>query len=285
MNAAASPLTRVAQFLEFIKFSHTIFALPFALIAMLVAARGLPAWSTAGWILLCMVTARTAAMSFNRWVDWDFDRLNPRTLQRSTLASRRSAWVVMLVCLGTFVWATRQINVLCFQLCPLAIAMILGYSLTKRFTAYSHAFLGLALAAAPMGAWAAVTGTLSNPAPWVMALAVWSWVFGFDLIYGILDLEFDREIGLNSFPSRHGISQTLLLTRLLHLLTLLALLGFGWLAGLHWPYWISWGVTCGALVYEQYLCQDRDVRRINQAFFHMNALVSVSLLIGTALSL
>jgi len=169
--------------LELIKFSHTVFALPFALSAMLVAAQGVPGLWTLLWILWCLVSARTAAMAFNRWADWDYDTFNPRTRRRSQLGTRRMTMVLCGVALFAFVFGCSQLNFLCLALCPVACVLILGYSLTKRFTAYSHAFLGLALAAAPMGAWAATTGSLDSPLPWLLAGAVWCWVFGFDLIY------------------------------------------------------------------------------------------------------
>lgn len=276
--------TKILNYLEFIKFSHTIFALPFALISMLVAAHGFPRWFVIGWILVCMVSARTAAMSFNRWADWDFDRGNPRTQMRSTLTSRVAALSITLACLGIFVVSASQLNFLCAVLSPVAILLVLGYSLTKRFTSYTHAFLGLALAAAPMGAWAAVTGSLLTPAPWVLALAVWSWVFGFDLIYSTLDIDFDRRSGLKSFPSRFGIEKTLKLARILHLFTVIILLGFGLITQLGVTYWCAFVITMGALLYEHRLCQGRDVRRINQAFFSMNALVSSVLFLGTIFS-
>ncbi len=276
--------TKIRNYLEFIKFSHTIFALPFALVAMLVAAHGLPAGRVLVWILVCMVAARTAAMSFNRWADWEFDRHNPRTQNRSTLATRGTAFGVTLAALGLFIVGAGQLNRLCLLLSPLAIVLVLGYSLTKRFTPYSHAFLGLALAAAPMGAWAASTGTLAVSAPWILALAVWCWVFGFDLIYATMDIDYDRRAGLYSFPSRYGIEASLGLAKALHLATILVLCWFGWTSHLGMAYWIAFAVTIGALIYEHALCRERDIRRINQAFFQMNALVSMTLLVGTTIS-
>jgi 4-hydroxybenzoate polyprenyltransferase len=278
-------LTRFRDYLEFIKFSHTIFALPFALIAMMVAAQGWPQWTTVGWILICMVAARTAAMSFNRWSDWQFDQQNPRTRQRATLATRTAAGLVTIISLGLFLWAAGQLNPLCLYLAPLALLLVLGYSLTKRFTAYTHAFLGLALAAAPMGAWAAVTGSLVHPVPWILALAVWSWVFGFDLIYATLDIEFDRQAGLHSFPSRYGIGAALRLALGLHVVTWLSLGAFGGSAGLGLAYWVAWAVVGVLLGYEHLLGRKRDVQATNQAFFTLNAWVSVLLLLGTILGL
>jgi 4-hydroxybenzoate polyprenyltransferase len=252
---------RIFGTLELIKFSHSVFALPFALAAMLVAARGVPDLHTLLWILGCLVAARTAAMAFNRWADWDYDVFNPRTMRRSQLGTRGSTLALCVIALIAFVIGCSQLNLLCLVLCPVACAMILGYSLTKRFTDYSHAFLGLALAAAPMGAWAATTGSLESPLPWLLAAGVWCWVFGFDLIYATQDVDFDRQAQLHSYPARHG-----------------------WLAGLELPYWIAMGLIFFALIIEHILCRSSDLGRINLAFFQMNALVGLILVVGVGLS-
>jgi 4-hydroxybenzoate polyprenyltransferase len=271
--------------LELIKFSHSVFALPFALSAMLVAARGVPDLWTLLWILWCLVSARTAAMAFNRWADWDYDTFNPRTMRRSTLGTRRSTMALCVISLAAFVVGCSQLNFLCLALCPVACVMILGYSLTKRFTAYSHAFLGLALAAAPMGAWAATMGSLMSLLPWMLAAAVWYWVFGFDLIYATQDVEFDRQAKLYSFPARYGVKASLRLARILHLFTWLILVAFGWIADLGMPYYIAMGLIFFALIAEHILCRSNDLARINVAFFQMNALVGLILVSGVAVSL
>jgi 4-hydroxybenzoate polyprenyltransferase len=271
--------------LELIKFSHTVFSLPFALTAMLVAAHGVPSLSILLWILWCLVAARTAAMAFNRWADWDHDMFNPRTKRRSQLGTRGTTMALCGVSLAAFVFGCSQLNYLCLILCPLACVIILGYSLTKRFTAYSHAFLGLALAAAPMGAWAATTGKLTSPLPWLLAAAVWCWVFGFDLIYATQDVDFDRQAQLHSYPARHGVQAALRLARLLHFYTWLILIAFGWLAMLSLPYWIAMGLISIALIVEHILCRSSDLARINVAFFQMNALVGLILVIGVGASL
>jgi 4-hydroxybenzoate polyprenyltransferase len=270
--------------LELIKFSHSVFALPFALSAMLVAARGVPDLWTLLWILWCLVSARTAAMAFNRWADWDYDAFNPRTKRRSQLGTRGTTLALCVLALAAFVFGCSQLNFLCLVLCPVACVLILGYSLTKRFTAYSHAFLGLALAAAPMGAWAATTGNLMSLLPWMLAAAVWYWVFGFDLIYATQDVEFDRQAKLHSFPARYGVKASLRLARLLHVFTWLILLAFGWLAGLGMPYYIAMGLIFFVLVTEHILCRSNDLARINVAFFNMNALVGLFLVIGVGVS-
>jgi 4-hydroxybenzoate polyprenyltransferase len=271
--------------LELIKFSHSVFALPFALSAMLVAARGVPSIWTLLWILWCLVSARTAAMAFNRWADWDYDTFNPRTMRRSTLGTRRSTLGLCVVALVAFVFGCAQLNLLCLALCPVACVLILGYSLTKRFTAYSHAFLGLALATAPMGAWAATTGSLESLLPWMLAAAVWYWVFGFDLIYATQDVEFDRQAKLHSFPARYGVKASLRLARLLHAFTWLILMGFGWIADLGMPYDMAMGLIFFALIAEHILCRSNDLVKINVAFFNMNALVGLVLVIGVGASI
>jgi len=270
--------------LELIKFSHSVFALPFALSAMLIAAWGVPGIWTLVWILWCLVTARTAAMAFNRWADWDYDTFNPRTRRRSQLGTRRLTMILCVVSLAAFAFGCAQLNFLCLALCPVACLLILGYSLTKRFTSYTHAFLGLALAAAPMGAWAATAGNFNSPLPWMLAAAVWCWVFGFDLIYSTQDVEFDRQAQLHSFPARHGVAAALRLARFLHLLTWLILLALGWLAHLPLPYWMAMGLIFFALVIEHLLCRSDDLQRINVAFFNMNAFVGLFLVIGVAAS-
>ncbi|HSI84101.1 MAG: UbiA-like polyprenyltransferase [Candidatus Methylacidiphilales bacterium] len=282
---------RIWDTLEFVKFSHTIFALPFALIAMLVAANGLPGWHIVALIILCMVTARTAAMAFNRWADWQFDIANPRTKGRSRLATKQTALALWVSCALLFVAASSALNPLCGWLSPVALALVLGYSLTKRFTSYCHAFLGFALAAAPMGAWAAVRGDLLDLAPWTLALAVLVWVFGFDIIYATQDVDYDRNAGLYSFPARHGIPASLMVARVLHVLALLALVVFGVVAHQGPLWWVALTVVLGALVYEHKLSNEAasakeanvDVGKINLAFFNINAFVSTTLLIGVAL--
>jgi len=271
--------------LELIKFSHSVFALPFALSAMLVAARGVPDLSTLLWILWCLVSARTAAMAFNRWADWDYDVFNPRTKRRSQLGTRRATLALCVIALAAFVFGCSQLNFLCLVLCPVACVLILGYSLTKRFTAYSHAVLGLALAAAPMGAWAATTGSLISLLPWMLAVAVWYWVFGFDLIYATQDVEFDRQADLHSFPARYGVKAALRLARILHTFTWLILVAFGWIAGLGMPYYIAMVLIFFALIVEHILCRSTDLAKINVAFFQMNALVGLCLVVGVGTSL
>ena len=271
--------------LELIKISHSVFALPFALTAMMVAAHGVPDLWTLLCILWCLVWARTAAMAFNRWADWEYDVFNPRTKRRSQLGTKRATLVLCVVALVAFVIGCSLINPLCLALCPVACLIILGYSLTKRFTAYTHAVLGLALASAPMGAWAATTGELTSPLPWLLAAGVWCWVFGFDLIYATQDVEFDRQARLHSFPARYGVATALRLARFLHFMTWVILVAFGWLAVLSLPYWIAMGLIALALIIEHALGRSDDLARINVAFFQMNGLVGLFLVVGVGASI
>lgn len=282
-------LKRIGQFLwrvgEFIKFSHTVFALPFALMSMLVAARGVPSWQVFGWILLCMVAARTAAMSFNRLVDWEIDKENPRTAQRHTLIDKKQGWALMVFACGLTILGTWQLNHLCFVLSPLMLGLILFYSVTKRFTAFPHFFLGLALSVAPMGAWAAVSGELFSFTPYFLAVAVLCWSFGFDLIYATMDVEFDRQKGLHSFPARYGVPAALLLARGLHVAAVAGFAAFGWHAGLGFWYWAALALVVVILGVEQKIATRTDTVSINRAFFNANAVVSLALLLGVGLEL
>lgn len=260
--------------LRFIRFSHTIFALPFALGSMAVAAGGFPGWRLCALILLAMVFARTAAMAFNRLADWEIDKRNPRTAARHTLLPRPAAVLLLVLSAAAFVLTTRFINPLCFRLSPVAIAIIFLYSLTKRFTHWSHFFLGLALSVAPVGAWLAVRGHFDLP-PLALALAVLLWVAGFDIIYATQDHEFDRAEGLHSLVVKMGIPRSLAVAGALHWLMLAALAGFGWLASLGRVYFGSLALIAAALVFEQRSARSLDVRGINRAFFQSNAFVSV----------
>ena len=272
---APPPGNAVARALTFIRFSHTVFALPFALGSMLVAARGLPSARLFALILAAMVCARTAAMVFNRLADWEMDQRNPRTASRHRLLSRPAATVLLGVSVAGFVAATAWINPLCFALSPVALAIVFFYSLTKRFTDYTQVFLGLALAVAPVGAWLAVRGHFAWP-PLVLAGAVLLWVAGFDLIYATMDYEFDRANGLRSLVVRHGIPASLRIARGLHAAALVGLGIFGVSAGLGWVYYAGFPLLLGALVYEHSSVRDPaklDVGAVNRAFFNANAFV------------
>lgn len=265
--------------LTFIRFSHTIFALPFALGSMLVAARGLPSARTFGLILAAMVTARTAAMAFNRVADWEMDQRNPRTAGRHKLMSRTGAIALVLASAAAFVFVSWLINPLCFALSPVAVLIIFFYSLTKRFTHYTQLFLGLALGVAPVGAWLAVTGSFDWP-PLVLAAGVLLWVAGFDLIYATMDYEFDRGAGVRSMVVRFGIPASLRLAVALHTAMFLLLIAFGWVAALGAWYFGSLALVAAALVYEHRSAAKLDLGAINDAFFKSNAFVGVVFVAG-----
>jgi 4-hydroxybenzoate polyprenyltransferase len=264
----------LADALRFIRFSHTIFALPFALGSMVVAAGGFPGWELCALILLAMVSARTAAMAFNRIADWEIDKRNPRTAARHKLLAKPAALALLALSAAGFVFTTWFITPLCFRLSPVALAIIFLYSLTKRFTHGSHFFLGLALSVAPVGAWLAVRDEFALP-PLALALAVLLWVAGFDIIYATQDHEFDRSEGLHSLVVKLGIARSLLVAAALHWLMLAALAAFGWLAGMGRVYFGSLALVAAALVFEQRSARSLDVRGINRAFFQSNAFVSL----------
>ena len=230
-------------------------------------------------VLLCMVFARTAAMLFNRIADWTLDQRNPRTATRHRLISKRAAWLLLVASSAAFVAAAAAINRSTLLLAPLALAIIFFYSLTKRFTAASHFFLGLALAVAPAAAWIAATGRLAL-APLLLGAGVIGWVAGFDLIYATQDLEFDRREGLRSLVVRLGISPSLRLAQWLHLAMFVALLAFGMAASLGTIYFWGMVLVAGALVYEHRSAARLEVAGINRAFFQSNAFVSAVFLVS-----
>jgi len=274
----------IHKWASFVRFSHTVFALPFALAAMMVAARdhrGWPGWKTFGLILAAMVCARTCAMSFNRIVDRKFDALNPRTQNRHlpaghvTLAGAVLLWVAAGAGL---VAAACFLNPLCFYLSPVALALICFYSLTKRFTDYTHVFLGVSLALAPVGAWLAVKGAnVSLPEIFQMtalALAVVLWLAGFDIIYALQDYEFDKSHGLHSLVVAWGPQNALSAAFLAHMLMCGLLLLFGLLCQFRLAFLMGWFVIVGCLVLEHWIARRRSLNWINLAFFRLNALVS-----------
>jgi 4-hydroxybenzoate polyprenyltransferase len=268
----------VGRFLRLIRFSHTIFALPFALGALVVAANGWPSLRILLLVVACMVFARTAAMLFNRLIDWSLDQRNPRTASRHLLISRFAAQIFLVVSSAGFVLAAAAINRLTFILAPAALALIFFYSVTKRFTSATHFFLGLALAIAPVGAWIAQTGRLAL-APLVLAAGVICWVAGFDLIYATQDYDFDRREGIRSLVVKLGIARSLRLAQLLHLLTFAALIGFGLASKLGALYYWSMPLIAAALFYE-HKTEKLDLAGVNRAFFQSNAFVSAVFLIA-----
>src|SRR6184192_2954630 len=268
----------VSRFLQLIRFSHTIFALPFALGALIVAANGWPSLRILVLVVVCMVFARTAAMLFNRLIDWSLDQRNPRTASRHLLISKSGAIVLLAVSSGCFLVAAAAINRLTLILAPVALALIFFYSVTKRFTAATHFFLGLALALAPIGAWIAQTGHV-DLAPVILAAGVICWVAGFDLIYTTQDYDFDRREGIRSLVVKLGIARALRLAQLLHLAMLAALIGFGVTAQLGRIYYGGMPLVAAALFYE-HKTEKLDLAGINRAFFQSNAFVSAVFLVA-----
>src|SRR5213596_1061374 len=267
-----------ARFLRLIRFSHTVFALPFALAALVVSANGRPSLKIVLLVLGCMITARSAAMLFNRFLDWEIDQRNPRTRSRHLLATKNIIFICLIFSSGLFVFFAAYINRLTLVLSPIALGIIFFYSVTKHFTDATHFFLGLALGIAPVAAWIAQTGRVELP-PLVLALGVVCWVSGFDLIYATQDYDFDRQEGIRSLVVKLGIARSLRLAQLLHLLTFVALIGFGLAARLGALYYWSMPLIAAALFYE-HKTEKLDLAGINRAFFQSNAFVSAVFLIG-----
>jgi 4-hydroxybenzoate polyprenyltransferase len=282
------PLLRSTRtVLEMIKVEHTLFALPFALIGMLLAAGGWPAWPVVGWIVVAMVGARSAAMGFNRLADRFIDARNPRTAQRALPAGLVTPVFVglfVLASLGVLWLAAWKLNPLCVRLYPVALAILLGYSYCKRFTSLSHFVLGLALAGAPLGAWIAVRGSV-EATPFALAAVVVLWVAGFDILYALQDLDFDRTSGLHSLPARIGVVPSLVASALLHvsMLALLALLPRIYPAGLGWVYWLGLAGCAAMIAYQHAVVKPGDLSRLNAAFFTANGVLSVWLFAATAI--
>jgi 4-hydroxybenzoate polyprenyltransferase len=280
----------MVAFLRMIRFSHTVFALPFALTGMLLPRRGLPEGRTVGWILVAMVGARTAAMAFNRIADHRLDARNPRTAGRALPAGTLSRGFVaggLALSVALFLFAAWSLNNLCFLLAFPTLVPLLGYSLTKRFTVLCHFALGLALGVSPLGAYLGVTGAFDAgfPAALVLGLAVLFWLPGFDVLYSCQDVESDRALGLHSIPASLGIPRALRLAMLFHCVTVGLLFAFGVLAGLGAPFFVAMGIVVGLLIVEHRLVRPGDLSRLDFAFFHVNAAVSILVLAGTAASL
>ena len=273
--------------LEMIKWEHSIFALPFALTGAMLAAHGWPPLQKLILIVLCVVLARTAAMAFNRWADAEIDGRNPRTAARAIPAGLLSARFVLLMAIGSsllFILAASRLNRLTFLCSPVALAIVLLYSYTKRFTRFSHLFLGLALGIAPAAAWIAVRGSL-DPRILVLTLAVLFWTGGFDVLYACQDFQFDREAGLNSIPQSLGLVGAFRFARGMHLLMLLCLVWLGLLFTFSPVAWTGVAVVAALLLYEHVIVSPRDLSRMNAAFFTLNGIISMLFFVFVAASL
>jgi 4-hydroxybenzoate polyprenyltransferase len=277
-------LARLHTYASFVRFSHSVFALPFALAGALLATRLVPvSWSRIGWIVACMIAARSAAMGFNRLVDADHDARNPRTAGRELprgAVSRREAAAFVAIWSAVFVGCASQISALCLLLSPVALAIVFWYSLAKRVTSYAQLFLGLAMAVAPVGGWIAAGGP-ARLEPWLLGLAIGAWVGGFDVLYACQDVEFDRREGLHSMPVRFGIARALWMSRGMHVVAIAALVTVGMLAGLGWVYHAGVAVVATLLIFEQSLVRVDDLSQVKRAF-DLNGWVSVFYLAATA---
>jgi 4-hydroxybenzoate polyprenyltransferase len=280
-------MTRLTTYLSFVRFSHSVFALPFALTGALLAWRTHPfAWSQIGWIVACMVSARSAAMGFNRVVDAHFDALNPRTamreLPRGVMSLREGRWFVLVSAL-IFVACAAQLGRVTGLLAPVALGIVFWYSLAKRYTPYTQLFLGLAMAVAPVGGWLAAGGR-GGAEPWLLGLAIGLWVGGFDVLYACQDVAFDRGHGLRSIPTRFGVPAAIRISRVMHVVTVAVMAALGVAARLPALYFGGVAVVAALLVYEQSLVSDDDLSQVKTAF-DLNGYVGIIYLAATALAL
>jgi 4-hydroxybenzoate polyprenyltransferase len=276
-------LARAVSYARMVRLSHSIFALPFALASVALAAQGGLRWGQVLWIVIAMVAARSAAMGFNRLADQELDARNPRTAGRELprgVLTRAEVWTFVALSAGALVLAAAMLNPLCLALSPVALAIVFGYSYTKRFTSLSHLVLGLALGIAPIGAWLAVRGRFA-PTPVVLALAVLAWVAGFDIIYACQDTDFDRRERLHSLPARLGIPRALRLARALHVAAVGCLALVYRLAPLHPVYLAGVGLVALLLVYEHSLVRADDLSRVDAAFFTVNGWISAGYFVFT----
>ncbi|GAB6191810.1 UbiA-like polyprenyltransferase [Desulfocastanea catecholica] len=287
MEKLAIIKTKIKILLEMIQFKLTVFALPFAFTGAFLASGGVPDMHVFFWVLLAMVGARTCAMGFNRIVDRKFDGANPRTAARALPAGDirlREAWAMVFLSGALFFLACYNLNQLTLLLAPFALGLTLFYSLTKRFTAFCHLILGVALAFSPLGGWVAVQGSLLGY-PFVLSLGVLFWVAGFDTIYACLDADFDRQTKLHSLPSRLGKKNAFRLAGFFHLLAFVFFTLTGYQAGLNIFYYIGIILAAGALLYQHMLVKPEDLSRIHASFFSMNGFISITLFVATWLSL
>lgn len=284
-------LKAIRSFLELIKFEHTVFALPFAYLGMLLAAKGLPTLWQFVWITLAMVAARTLAMAANRIADRWWDARNPRTAQRPLVTgviSMRTTWIGTGIAALGLILCAAMLGPLPLMLLPFASVFLVGYSFTKRYTSLSHFLLGFTDGLAVAGAWVAVRGSLFSAADlpaWLLVLTVTLWIGGFDLIYACQDIEFDRKYGLHSIPAERGSAFALNLSAVAHFTTLIVLFELGLITRLGWPYWAALVVTAGLLVYEHALVKPDDFTKLNVAFFNINSYIAITLLVGVLAAL
>ncbi len=285
----ANPVIKIVKFFELIKFSHTVFALPFVFISAILATRALqlPLFSNEaliklGWIVLAMVGGRSGAMGFNRLVDLRWDAENPRTANRPSATgeiSKFSIGLMVILSFGLLVFAAWNLNPVAFKLSPVAIVLVSFYSYTKRFTAYSHLFLGLAIGATPVAGWIAVTGTVSLTSV-ILGFSVLMWIAGFDILYALQDLDYDKKAGLHSIPVRFGIATSLRLAKVMHLIALHCWIAVKFIDDLSWIFSAGVMISGLLLIWEHRLIKKDDLGKLNMAFFNMNAVISVTLFLA-----
>jgi 4-hydroxybenzoate polyprenyltransferase len=278
----------VATYLSFIRFSHSVFALPFALTGALLAWQIAPfEWRQIVWVIVAMVSARSAAMGFNRLVDARMDALNPRTAMREIptgALGRREATLFVVVSSAIFVFSAFQLNWLCGMLSPVALLIVFWYSLAKRYTSYTQAVLGLAMAVAPVGGWLAAGGPITAPEPWLLGLAIGLWVGGFDILYACQDVDFDRGHGLKSIPVRFGVARSLAISRVMHVATIAAMTALGVLVPLGSIYFAGVAMVAALLFYEQSLVSEHDLSQVKRAF-DLNGWVGILYFAATGIAL
>lgn len=267
------------EWAEMIKLEHTVFALPFALSGLLLSVSTLPAWSVVGWTFLAFTGARAAAMTLNRVIDAEIDRKNPRTSMRQIPAgkiSRAQALSFAVASFALMLFAASKLPAICLLLSPIAVIVLSAYSFTKRFTWLCHIVLGIAIGGAALGGWVAASGAITGVAPWLLMLAVATWVAGFDIIYACQDVEFDRSTALHSMPAKFGVARALTISKSLHVVTVVALMSLGAALNLGPVFFVGAAMVAGMLVYEHSLVKPNDLSKVNAAFFTVNGVVSIA---------
>lgn len=278
-------LKKIRTYGELVMFSHTLFSLPFALISMVWAAKGLPSLDTVLWILVALIGARNGANALNRIVDKDIDKKNPRTANRHMpkgIVKEYEAWSILIFCFIIFIFAAYKLNPLCFMLTPAALLLFFTYSYTKRFTWACHIVLGIACAGAPVGAWLAVTGKFAFP-PFILAAIVTLWVSGFDIIYGTQDIDFDRQNGLFSIPARFGLNYALFISSMFHLVMVLLLFSLYFIMNMGWIYLAGIFISAVLLILEHYIVSPANEKKMKIASYNINQIVSMIIMLFSLL--